>query len=355
MNTSEYAAIRATDASTFLPVVLTRREPGPGTVRIAVEACGVCHSDVAGILNLVGHREAGLPIVPGHEVIGRIDAVGEGVRDWAVGDRVGIGYLGGPCMRCANCRRGEFTFCLDQPVLGDTWDGGYAQSVIVRASGLVAVPEDADAAVLAPLMCAGLTVFTALRDSGARPGQLVAVQGIGGLGHLALQYAAAMGFEVAAIARGEEKRPLAEKLGAQHYIDSSAVEPAAALRELGGAHAIIATAANGGSMSRLVDGLTIRGRLVVVGVSSDPIQVSTTSLIFGGRTVVGTLTGTPADNGDNLAFARAHGIEPIIERVPLAEAGAAFDRMMSGEARFRMVLDVPQGDAADAGLSAPSR
>ncbi len=343
---TRYSAIRARDASTFAPVELAQREPGRGTVRIAVEACGVCHSDVAGILNLVGHRDAGLPIVPGHEVIGRIDAIGEDVRDWAVGDRVGVGYLGGPCMRCANCRRGEFTFCLDQPVLGDTWDGGYAQSVIVRATGLVAVPEDIDAVVLAPLMCAGLTVFTALRDSGARPGQLVAVQGIGGLGHLALQYAAAMGFEVAAIARGEGKRQLAEQLGATHYIDSAEVEPAAALQKLGGAHAVIATAANGGSMSRLVDGLTIRGRLVVVGVASDPIQVSTTSLIFGGRSIVGSLTGTPADNDDNLAFALAHGIKPLIERVPLAEAGAAFAKMMSGEARFRMVLDISQEKAS---------
>lgn len=337
---AQYSAIRATDASTFTAIELEKREPTSGTVRIAVEACGVCHSDVAGILNLVGHREAGLPIVPGHEVIGRIDAVGDDVRGWAVGDRVGVGYLGGPCMRCANCRRGEFTFCLDQPVLGDTWDGGYAEFVIARATGLVAVPEDIDAAVLAPLMCAGLTVFTALRDSGARPGQLVAVQGVGGLGHLAIQYAAAMGFEVAAIARGESKRELAERLGARHYIDSAEVDPAAALQALGGAHAVIATAASGGSMSPLVGGLTIRGRLVVVGVASDPIQVSTTSLIFGGRSIVGSLTGTPADNDDNLAFALAHGIEPLIERVPLAEAGAAFAKMMSGEARFRMVLDL---------------
>ncbi|WP_158865785.1 alcohol dehydrogenase catalytic domain-containing protein [Leifsonia sp. AG29] len=345
---SDYSAVRATDLSGFEPVTLHRRDPGPGTVRVAVEACGVCHSDVAGILNLIGHRDRGLPIVPGHEVIGRIEAIGEGVTGWAIGDRVGVGYLGGPCMRCANCRRGEFTFCLDQPVLGDTWDGGYAESVIVRATGIVAVPEGVDAAVLAPLMCAGLTVFTALRDSGARPGQLVAVQGIGGLGHLALQYAAAMGFRVAAIARGEGKRGLAVQLGAEHYIDSSVADPAAALQELGGAHAIIATAANGASMSGLVDGLAVRGRLVVVGVAADPIQVSTTSLIFGGRSVVGSLTGTPGDNADNLAFALAHGIAPIVERRPLADAGAAFARMMSGEARFRMVLDVVRDATASA-------
>lgn len=337
---TEYRAIQATDEPTFSAVTRSRRDPEPGTVRIAVEACGVCHSDVAGIHNALGHREAGTPIVPGHEVIGRIDAVGDGVADWHIGDRAGAGYLGGPCMACANCRRGEFTFCLNQPVLGDTWDGGYAESVIVRATGLVAIPDDADATLLAPLMCAGLTVFTALRDSGARPGQLVAVQGVGGLGHLALKYAAAMGFRVAAIARGEGKSELAEELGATHYIDSAAGDPAAALQDLGGAHAIIATAANGSSMSRLIDGLALRGRLMVVGVASDPIEVQTTSLIFGGRSVQGSLTGTPADNADNLAFALEHGIAPMVERMPLSHAGEAFKRMMSGEARFRMVLNV---------------
>lgn len=335
-----YRAIEATTAGEFALVERELRAPGAGQVRVAVEACGVCHSDAAGIHNLTGSRPAGTPVVPGHEVIGRIDAVGEGVSRWTVGQRVGLGYLGGPCGECAMCRRGEFVHCASQPVLGDSQEGGYAEYLIARASGLVAVPEDAPAVDLAPLMCAGLTVHHALMDSPARPGDLVAVQGIGGLGHLGIQYARAMGFEVVAIARGEEKRELARQLGAHHYLDSTQVDPAQALQELGGARVILATASSGASMSPLVSGLGLRGQLVVLGVTPDPIEVGTVPLIMAGRSIVGSLTGTPGDNEDNVAFARTHDVAAMIETVPLTEAGAAYARMMAGDARFRMVLDL---------------
>lgn len=340
--TTSYSAVRATADATFTHVQLSRRDPAPGQVRVAVEACGVCHSDVAGIYNLLGNRPTDEPVVPGHEVIGRVDAVGEGVADWSVGQRVGVGYLGGHCGECDSCARGDFVYCQNQPILGDGQDGGYAEYVLVRERGLVAVPDDVPASLLAPLMCAGLTVYNALRVSGAQPGDLVAVQGIGGLGHLGIQYAKAMGFRVAAVARGTEKRGLATELGADHYINSSAVDPAEALQQIGGARAIIATASHGGSMSGLIDGLGYHGTLVVVGAALEPIEVSTPSLIFGGRSIIGTLTGTPEDNAANLAFALEHGITPMVEAVPLSQAGSAFERMMSGDARFRMVLEVAQ-------------
>ncbi|GAA3176657.1 MULTISPECIES: alcohol dehydrogenase [Streptomyces] len=333
-----YRAVEATTDGNFTLVERELRLPGAGQVRVAVEACGVCHSDVAGILNLTGKRPAGTPVVPGHEVIGRIDAVGAEVSGWRVGQRVGLGYLGGHCGACASCRRGDFVHCADQPVLGDSQDGGYAEYVIARASGLVAVDEDLSAAELAPLMCAGLTVHHALRESAARAGDLVAVQGIGGLGHLGVQYARAMGFRVAAIARGRRKRELALELGAHHFIDSTETDPAQALQALGGAKVILATASHGGSMSPLVDGLAVRGQLVVVGVAMDPVEVLTPSLIMGGRSIVGSLTGTPSDNEDNVAFAGAHGVRPMTETVALDRAGDAYAKMMAGDARFRMVL-----------------
>jgi propanol-preferring alcohol dehydrogenase len=335
---STYRAVEATAEGGFTLVEREFRHPGSGDVRVAVEACGVCHSDVAGILNLTGKRPTGVPVVPGHEVIGRIDAVGDNVSGWHVGQRVGLGYLGGPCGVCEMCRRGDSVHCTDQPVLGDSQDGGYAEYVTARASGLVAVPEDISAAELAPLMCAGLTVHHALRTSAARAGDLVAVQGIGGLGHLGIQYARAMGFRVAAIARGQGKKELALELGAHHYIDSTEADPAQALQALGGAKVILATASHGGSMSPLVAGLAVRGQLVVVGVAMDPVEVLTPALIMGARSIVGSLTGTPSDNEDNVAFARAHDVQPMIETVPLERAGEAYAKMMAGDARFRMVL-----------------
>jgi propanol-preferring alcohol dehydrogenase len=332
-----YRAIEALDGA-FTQVERELSAPGAGQVRIRVEACGVCHSDVLGVHNLNGSRPAGTPVVPGHEVVGWIDEVGTGVEAWAVGQRVGVGFLAGHCGVCENCRQGEFVYCTNQPVTGDTIDGGYADYLTAPASGLVAVPAEWDAAEAAPLLCAGITVYNALRKGAARPGGLVAVQGIGGLGHLAIQYAAKLGLRVAAIARGEDKRELALKLGATDYIDSSVVDPGKVLQELGGAQVIVATAASGASMTPLVDGLGLRGKLVVVGAAADPIEVTTGSLIFGGRSIEGSLTGTPSENEENLAFALAHDVRPMVERVPLEQAAGAYDRMMSGAARFRMVL-----------------
>lgn len=337
-----YRAVEATEDGTFTVVERELTEPGPGHVRIAVEACGICHSDVAGVHNLFGHHPAGTPIVPGHEIVGRIDALGEGVSGWAVGQRVGVGYLGGHCGVCVNCRRGDFVFCTDQPVPGDSIDGGYAEYVTTRATGLVAVPEEFSAEEAAPLLCAGITVFNGLRKGAPQAGDLVAVQGIGGLGHLAIQYAAKLGVRVVAIARGEDKRELALKLGAHEYIDSASVDPGQALQELGGAKVIVATASSGASMTPLIDGLAIRGRLIVLGAATDPIEVSTGSLIFGGRSIEGSLTGTPSENEENLAFSLANDVRPMVETVPLEQAADAYARMMSGAARFRMVLTTNQ-------------
>jgi propanol-preferring alcohol dehydrogenase len=333
-----YRAVQATEDSAFALVERELVDPGPGHVRIAVEACGVCHSDVVGVHNLFGNHPAGTPIVPGHELVGRIDKLGADVTGWTVGQLVGVGYLGGHCGVCANCRRGDFVFCTNQPVTGDTVDGGYAEYTIARASGLVAVPEELTAVEAAPLLCAGITVFNGLRKGAPRSGDLVAVQGIGGLGHLAIQYAAKLGLRVVAIARGEDKRELALKLGASDYIDSAAANPADALQELGGAQVIVATAASGASMTPLLDGLALRGRLIVLGAATDPMEVNTGSLIFGGRSIHGSLTGTPSENEENLAFSVTNQVRPMVETVPLDKAGDAYARMMSGAARFRMVL-----------------
>ncbi|MEU4195928.1 alcohol dehydrogenase [Kribbella sp. NPDC026611] len=332
-----YRAIEAGADGAFRLVERELTEPGPGQVRIAVEACGVCHSDVVGVHNLFGNHPAGTAIVPGHEVVGRIDALGAGITTWSGGQRVGVGYLAGPCGVCAECRRGDFVYCTNQPITGDTIDGGYAEYLIAPASGLVAVPEELDAAEAAPLLCAGITVFNGLRKGGARPGELIAVQGIGGLGHLAIQYAAKLGLRVVAIARGEDKRELALKLGATEYLDSSAVDPGKALQALGGAGVIVATAASGASMTPLVDGLGIRGKLIVLGAAGDPIEVSTSALL-GGRTIEGSLTGSPSENEQSLAFALSNDVRPMVERVPLERAAEAYERMLSGAARFRMVL-----------------
>jgi alcohol dehydrogenase, propanol-preferring len=260
------------------------------------------------------------------------------VTGWQVGERVGVGYLGGQCNEYRSCRRGDFVNCLNQPEVGRTVDGGYAEVVYARSSGLVRIPDGLTAVEASPLLCAGLTTFKALQRIDSRPGALVAVQGIGGLGHLGLQYAAKLGYRVAAIARGTEKAALAEQLGADHYIDSSSEDPGEALQKLGGAAAVIATASNGASMSALIPGLEPNGHMVVVGVAFDPISVNSLDLIFGTRTVSGSLTGSSIDNEDNLAFSEQHGIRPMIETMPLAEAPKAYERMMSGDARFRIVL-----------------
>ncbi|MFE4549389.1 MULTISPECIES: alcohol dehydrogenase catalytic domain-containing protein [unclassified Streptomyces] len=334
---STYQAFEVTGSRQFAWTTRELVAPRPGHVRIKVESCGVCHSDVLAVEGL--RPDPARPVVPGHEVVGTIDAVGEGVRAWRVGERVGVGFLAGHCGECDPCRRGDFVNCTDQEQTGTSVDGGYAEVMYARSNALVRIPEGISSADAAPLLCAGLTSLSALRQLDGRPGSLVAVQGIGGLGHLAVQYAARLGHRVVAIARGTEKASLAASLGAHEYIDSSAEHPGEALARLGGAEGIVATAASGGSMTPLVTGLAPRGRMIVVGVGTDPISVSTPDLVLATRTITGSLTGTPVENEDNLAFSVRHGVLPMIERMPLAEAPKAYAHMMSGDARFRVVLD----------------
>jgi propanol-preferring alcohol dehydrogenase len=314
--------------------------PRPDHVRIRVHTCGVCHSDFVGVEGM--REDPSAPVVPGHEIVGVIDAIGDEVTTWQVGDRVGVGFLGGHCGVCEWCRREDFVNCDNQPQPGTTEDGGYAEVVYARATGLVRIPAGLTSLDAAPLLCAGLTTFNALRSIDARPGALVGIQGIGGLGHLGVQYADKLGYRVAAIARGTDKKALAEQLGATHYIDSAATDPGAALTELGGAVGVVATAASGASMSPLLAGLAPHGQLIVVGAAPDPIEVSTTVLIFGGRSIIGSLTGTPIQNEDSLAFSTAHGVAAMIETQPFEDAPQAYERMMSGDARFRVVLEIAQ-------------
>jgi len=311
-------------------------EPAAGQVRIRVEACGICHSDsgtVDGVLPNIT-----FPRVPGHEVVGKIDAVGQGVSGWKIGQRVGVGFLGGHCGQCQSCRRGDFVNCTNQPVTGAHFDGGYAEVMMAFPNGLVAIPDRLSSVDAAPLLCAGLTTFNALRRSSAKPGELAAILGIGGLGHLGVQFAAHMGFKVVAVARGAEKEQLAKKLGAQHYIDSNAGDPAAALKALGGAQLILATASDSKSMSTLMGGLAPRGRMIVLGAAPEPIQVSPFQLLFSCVGVEGALTGSPIDNEDTLGFSLLKGIKPMIETVPLEKAEEGYQKMMSNKARFRMVI-----------------
>lgn len=302
---STYRAFQVTGQRQFELVEREVVDPEPGRVRVRVLACGVCHSDF--IAGEGARPDPSQPIVPGHEIIGVVDAVGPGVTAWSVGDRVGLGFLGGHCGECAQCQRGDFVNCLNQPQSGTTEDGGYAEMVYARASGLVRVPEGMNPTEAAPLLCAGITTFNALRHADAPPGAVVAIQGIGGLGHLGVQHAKQLGYHTVAIARGQDKADLATSLGADDYIDSAATDPGAALQELGGAAVIVATAASGASMSPLVAGLAPRGKLVVVGAAPDPISVDTAELIFGGRSIVGSLTGTPIENEDNSHSARRMG------------------------------------------------
>jgi alcohol dehydrogenase, propanol-preferring len=339
MASATYRAIEVTVPRNFKAVDRELRDPGPNEVRIRVLSCGVCHSDMVAV---DGPRpDPDRPVVPGHEIVGIIDAVGSGVSMWRPGERVGVGYLGGHCGVCEQCRRGRFVSCTDQPATGSDVDGGYAEYVYARASGVVRVPEELAPIDASPLLCAGLTTYKAVLRTAARPGTLIAVQGIGGLGHLGLQYAAKLGYRVAAIARGADKADLAVQLGADYYINSEAENPAAALQQLGGAAGIIATATSGASMSPLVDGLAPGAMMVVVGVTLDPIPVSTFSLVFGGtHAVVGSLTGSSIENEDSLALALAHDIRPMTEVMALDDAPKAYERMMSGDARFRVVLEV---------------
>lgn len=311
-------------------------EPGPGEVRLRVEACGICHSDAFVKDGLFPGIE--YPRVPGHEVAGRVDATGPGVERWQAGARAAVGWHGGHCGDCGRCRRGDFITCENQRIAGVSYDGGYAEYMIVPQNALVSLPDVLDAVEAAPLLCAGITVYNALRYSGARAGDVVAVQGIGGLGHLAVQYAARMGYHVVALSGGPHKRELAESLGAHSYVDTTADDPVGALRALGGARVILATAPNPKVMSAVVDGLDVDGRMVVVGASPDPIEVSPFQLIMGRRTIAGWPSGTPKEAEDTLGFSVLTAIRARIETYPLARVADAYERMIRNEARFRVVL-----------------
>ena len=330
---SSYNVIEVSAEGALRPAVRELREPVDGEVRIRVHACGICHTDSF----TVQPQEAGVHRIPGHEVVGVIDAVGAGVRGWSTGQRVGVGFLGGHCGACESCRRGNFVACTDQPWTGMTVDGGYAEVVYARATGLVAIPDELTSVEAAPLLCAGFTTFNALLKATVKPGDLVAVQGIGGLGHLGVQYAAKMGLRVAAVARGTSKESLARDLGAHHYIDSANTDPGEELTKLGGAHVVIATAA-GGDLSPLLNGLRSGGRLVVVGASDQPVTVAPTQLVFDDVRLSGSLTGSAIENEDNLHFAVDQHVRALIETRPLGDAAAAYDHMLRGDARFRVVL-----------------
>jgi len=337
----KYKAVEVSAPGNLRLVERKVSEPGAGQVRIRVEACGICHSDAATVTGT--YPGLTLPRVPGHEVIGRIEALGPGVSRWKIGQRVGVGLIAGEDGLCEPCRRGDAVNCQNPVVSGVTVDGGYAEVMIAEARGIASIPDDLSSAEAAPLLCAGVTTYNALRNAGLRAGDLVAVQGVGGLGHLGIQFARRMGFRTVAIGRGREKEKLAKDLGAHLYIDAAVEDATAALQRMGGARAILATGTSGTVMGQLVAGLAARGKLIVVGVPEDQIQLSAIPLIFGGRSIYGSLTGTPIDSEDTLAFSVLENIRPMIETVPLEQAADAYARMMEGKARFRMVLITNDG------------
>jgi len=311
-------------------------QPGRGLVRVKVEACGICHSDVIvkeGLLPGIQY-----PRVPGHEVAGLVDLVGEGVTNWKKGNRVGVGWHGGHDFVCDECRRGDFAMCVNRKVTGIDFDGGYAEYMIAPAAALAAIPDELPAEEAGPFMCAGVTVFNALRNSGARPGDVVAVQGIGGLGHLGVQYSRQMGFQTVALGRGKDKEPLAKKLGAHHYIDSDVVDPVKELQKLGGARVILATAPSAKAISSVVEGLGVNGNLVIPAAPNDPLTIGVFPLIMGRRSVSGTYSGTARDSEDTLEFSALTGVHPMIEKYPLSRVEEAYQQMHSGKVRFRVVL-----------------
>ena len=328
-------------AAAGAPFEVVEREmprPGPGHVRIAVEACGICHSDAYFVNG--GLPGVSFPLVPGHEIAGRIAEVGEGPPEvWRVGDRVAVGWFGGSCGYCTQCRQGDFIVCRNLKVPGWAYDGGFAEQTVVPVDALARIPDALSATDAAPLGCAGVTTFNGLRRSGARPGDRVAVLGLGGLGHLGVQYAAAMGFETVAIARGAEKADFAKQLGAHHYVDSTAgTSVADALRSLGGVAVVLATAADSAAISATVDGLSPRGELVIVGIGSEPLGTTPGQLVMPAKSVHGHPSGTAQDVEDTMAFSALHSIRPMVETLPLDRADEAYRRMLSGAARFRMVL-----------------
>jgi D-arabinose 1-dehydrogenase-like Zn-dependent alcohol dehydrogenase len=311
-------------------------DPGAAQVRVRVEACGICHSDVLVKDGLWPGLQ--FPRVPGHEIAGRIDTLGTGVTEWREGQRVGIGWHGGHCFTCVPCRRGDFSMCLNRKVTGFDFDGGYAEYVVAPSTALAAIPDDLPAEEAGPFMCAGVTVYNALRHSGARGGDVVAVHGIGGLGHLGVQYARRMGFHTIAIGRGSDKEPLAKQLGAHQYIDGAAVDATAALQKLGGARVILATAPNAQAISALVGGLGVDGTLLVPAAPAEPLTVNVMPLILGRRSVAGWYSGSARDSQDTLEFSALSGVHPMIEKYPLDRVAEAYEQMHSGKARFRVVL-----------------
>lgn len=333
-----YKAIEVTTPGKLALVDRPMREPGPRQVRLKVEASGVCHSDVMAIEGLWPGLK--YPLVPGHEIAGRIDALGAEIKNWKIGQRVGVGWYGGQCGICESCRRGDFISCANPIIPGFTTDGGYAEYAIVEARALASIPDEISADQAAPLLCAGVTTFNALRNAKLRPGDVVAVQGIGGLGHLGVQFARHMGFYTVAIARGKEKAKFAQDLGAHQYIDSSSEDVAQALQKIGGANAILATASSGKSMGPLLGGLKARGKLIVVGVSDEPIEFTTPQLIMGSKAIQGAAAGTAMDIEDTLRFSQQQSVHSINEIVPLEKAAEAYAKMKQNKARFRMILKV---------------
>ena len=330
------AAQIAQAGAPFEMVDLPIPEPSRDQVRVKVQACGVCHSDS---ITKEGHMPGiPYPIAPGHEVIGTVDALGEGVDQWKQGQRVGLGWYGGHCGKCEPCRRGDLVLCQKGIIPGISYSGGYAEYLVAPAVALVAVPDSLSSAEAAPLLCAGITTLNALRNSGARAGDLVAVLGMGGLGHLGVQFAARMGFETVAIARGTDKASFAKQLGAVHYIDSASEDVAEALKKLGGAKLILATVTDAGAMSAAANGLGYAGKLVIVGVPTEPLEVSVMNMIMNRQSVHGWASGTAIDSEDTLKLSALYKVLPIIERFPLEKAAEAYERMMSGKARFRAVL-----------------
>jgi alcohol dehydrogenase len=338
MSTYRVAQVTAADGA----IELAEREvpqPGPRHVRIAVEACGICHSDALILSGVLPGTT--FPVVAGHEIAGRVEELGEGAQEWGyqVGDRVAVGWFGGSCGHCTPCRQGDFIVCANLKVPGWAYDGGFADKVIAPVDALARIPEALSASDAGPMACAGVTTYNGLRRSPAEPGDLVAVLGIGGLGHLGVQYAAAMGFETVAIARGPEKADFAKQLGAHHYVDSTSGTPVAeALQSLGGAKVVLATAGHSEAITATVDGLAPRGELVAIGADPEPLGISPVQLLMMGRIVRGHPSGTAQDVQDTMAFSALHNIRPMTETVPLDGAAEAYQKMLSGRARFRMVL-----------------
>jgi propanol-preferring alcohol dehydrogenase len=334
-STSTYQAVHAVAPGRLELVRKPIRDPGPGEVRIRVEACGVCHSDTA---TVDGVFPIDWPRVPGHEAVGRIDALGEHVQGWGVGHRVGVGFLGGSCGYCQRCRGGDLVHCENQEFTGIQQDGGYAEVMIAKATGLVSVPDDLSSVDAAPLLCAGITTFGAIRSTSAKAGDLVAILGIGGLGHLAIQYARRVGFEVVAIGRGKEIAELANKLGAHHYIDSNEGSFGDALQAMGGAACVVSTASDGTALVEAVKGLAPRGSLLALGATFEPLGSPASDLVFGSKSITGSLTGDPATADATLKFSVLSGVAAMVETMPLERAPEAYARMIAGDVRFRMVL-----------------